>query len=231
MNSETFADRLYQIIKSQGSIAEFAHKNNITDSLLRAYLNKTSLPKLDKLVALANAAGVRLQWLATGEGPVYVKDLIEHIYSHSPCITSAVGAAMGNFVFIPMVSGKISAGSGLEPDNEIDMAVAFRKEWILRKGGPGNMSVIRIQGDSMVPTLQSGDLVLVNHRACSVTVNGGIYAIAVQDEIMIKRIVISVPDGKLRVISDNKNYPEFAVDQNTIIINGKVIWYSRDLER
>jgi len=50
---------------------------------------------------------------------------------------------------IPQVAGRISAGGGLEPDNTIELKMAFRKDWVDRKGNPHDMNIIRVQGGSM----------------------------------------------------------------------------------
>jgi phage repressor protein C with HTH and peptisase S24 domain len=50
------------------------------------------------------------------------------------------------------------------------------------------------------------------------------------DEIMIKRVQPSFPD-KLLVISNNKQYTPYEIATENIRVNGKLIWYARDLER
>ena len=136
------------------------------------------------------------------------------------------------FTLIPLMDGRISAGRGLLPNNIASVKVAFHKGWIKRKGSkPENLSLIKVDGDSMDPTLLSGDLVLVDHGRDYVASQGGIYAISIDGEIMIKRVQAIRPQGKLRVISDNKQYPPLEYEANEIIINGKVIWFARELER
>ena len=100
-----------------------------------------------------------------------------------------------------------------------------------RKGKPDQMSLIKVSGDSMEPTLLDGDLVLVNHARTRVAPQGGIYAMSIDDEIMIKRVQPVFESGKLRVISDNKAYDSFEIGTDRVKVNGKVIWYARDLER
>ena len=134
------------------------------------------------------------------------------------------------FVLIPQMAGSISAGAGLLPDDSVDLRVAFRRDWIARKGRTQNMSLIKVQGDSMEPTLLDGDLVMVNHGRDSIASQGGIYAISIDDEIMIKRVQPVFPD-RLLVISDNKRYPTQEIAAENVRVNGKVIWYARDLER
>jgi phage repressor protein C with HTH and peptisase S24 domain len=70
----------------------------------------------------------------------------------------------------------------------VDIKIAFRRDWIKKKGSPGNMSLIKVSGDSMQSTLLSGDIVLVDHGHNYIDPQGGIYAIAVDGEIMIKRV-------------------------------------------
>jgi phage repressor protein C with HTH and peptisase S24 domain len=135
------------------------------------------------------------------------------------------------YVLVPMMQGKVSAGPGLMADNTIEMTVAFRKDWLSRKGDPSRMSIVRVQGDSMEPTLQSGDVVLIDHTRHYIDAHGGIYAIAYDNEIMIKRLQVLMPDRKVKVISDNTKYESALLNEDQVTINGKVIWYGREIER
>ncbi|MBI5427181.1 MAG: LexA family transcriptional regulator [Nitrospinae bacterium] len=134
-------------------------------------------------------------------------------------------------IYIPAVKGRIGAGGGFEPDNTIELKLAFRKEWIEQRGNPKNMSLIRVHGDSMEPTLFSGDLLLIDHNQNHIDTYGGIYAISVNNEIMIKRLQLIRSEKKIKVISDNEKYqPEF-FDPKEITINGKLIWFAREYEK
>ena len=66
-NSALFAARLKQII-GENSASGFAKKCGLAESMLRKYLLGDSVPGADKLVRIAQAAGVSLLWLAIGEG-------------------------------------------------------------------------------------------------------------------------------------------------------------------
>ena len=136
-----------------------------------------------------------------------------------------------DFVLIPQVKGEIGAGNRLIPDDVIEIRVTFRRDWIQQKGDPRNMSFIKVRGDSMEPTLMSGDLILVDHGRNYIDPQGGLYAIAIDGKIAVKRIQIILPSKTFRIISDNKKYDVMEVDEGQIIINGKVIWFGRDLER
>ncbi len=133
------------------------------------------------------------------------------------------------FVYISQALGRISAGRGQVPENAVDVRIAFRKEWIWRKGDPANMALIKVDGDSMEPSLVSGDLVLVDRNRDYIDPQGGIYALALDDIIMIKRVQV-IADG-VRIISDNPKYEAFDVSSDRIRVNGKVVWFARELER
>jgi transcriptional regulator with XRE-family HTH domain len=65
-----FSDRLKKVISTE-SVNAFAEKSGITEGSLRKYLSGSSLPGLDKLVAISDTVQVNIQWLATGEGPMW----------------------------------------------------------------------------------------------------------------------------------------------------------------
>jgi transcriptional regulator with XRE-family HTH domain len=50
------------------SVAFFARKCGMAESVLRTYLNDRRMPSLNKAWAIAAAGGVTLDWLATGRG-------------------------------------------------------------------------------------------------------------------------------------------------------------------
>jgi len=131
-----------------------------------------------------------------------------------------------DFVTVPLMHGRISAGTGLLAQEGVDTCMCFRKEWIIRKGDPKDMSLIMVSGDSMEPTLSNGDVVLIDHSR-NYLHDYGIYAICVDDSILIKRLQ---PFGnKVQIISDNSKYPPIILDAADISINGKALWYAHDL--
>jgi len=134
-----------------------------------------------------------------------------------------------SFVYIPLVEGKISAGNGIIPNNVVIDFLAFRSDWIKKKGNPERMALIQVSGDSMYPTLQNGDLVMIDLDKKYLDPQGGIYAITVGEEIMIKRLQTLPAKGKIKIISDNKLYESYEMNPENVIINGKVIWFGREI--
>jgi phage repressor protein C with HTH and peptisase S24 domain len=89
-------------------------------------------------------------------------------------------------------------------------------------------SMIRVAGESMVPTLWPGDDILVDAAQTAVRGKGGVYVLRLDDVLMVKRVARGA--GGLVVISDNPEAPspgEVAADRAAII--GRVVWVSRTL--
>jgi phage repressor protein C with HTH and peptisase S24 domain len=231
MNSEmNLRSRLEKLISDEKPFA-WAKRIGINGATFNRIWNENGQLKSEHAGLIVKKTGVSGTWLLTGEGPMYAREAIETDAQEVKDRGGEYAAAHDDYVLIPVMQGKISAGGGLVPDNNIEMNCAFQRKWIARTGDPKNMSMIRIRGDSMAPTLLDGDMVLVNHGVNTVSASGGIYAITFGDEIMIKRVEKIFPSGQLEIRSDNPDYKSFVVDPIQVIINGKIIWYARSLER
>jgi hypothetical protein len=63
-----FKSRLQEAIGEE-SVSSFSRRCGAGESLLRGYLKQGNKPGVDHLVAIADAANVNIEWLATGRGP------------------------------------------------------------------------------------------------------------------------------------------------------------------
>lgn len=137
---------------------------------------------------------------------------------------------MGDYALVPKVKARLGAGSSLITDGEQAGLYAFRKDFLRRIGldGNGELALFDVMGDSMAPTIQHMDTVLVSMRETE-PVNGQIYAIRVDDELLVKRILRT--PGKLVVKSDNPAYESFEIDlaepSANVEIIGRVRWQGR----
>ena len=93
---------------------------------------------------------------------------------------------------------------------------------------PAALSLIRVAGDSMEPTLRDGDDILVDRDATSVR-SGAIYVLRVDDMLVVKRLIRQARDRLPVVIrSDNAAYPEIVVsDPASVQVVGRVLWCGR----
>jgi len=64
--SDTFANRLRSLIEGE-SIAGFARHVGVPEANIHTYLRGMT-PQMDKLIRIATACGITVEWLATGRG-------------------------------------------------------------------------------------------------------------------------------------------------------------------
>lgn len=148
----------------------------------------------------------------------------------SPAARRDVQKAIG-LVPIPQLQIGASAGPGsLADDDGIAGSMGFGPEWLKQlNADPAKLSLIRVDGDSMDPTLCDGDDIMVDHGAADLPLRDGIYVLRLDDVLLVKRLAVR-PGGRLSIRSDNSQYPDWedvAATETTII--GRVIWTGRRL--
>ena len=106
----------------------------------------------------------------------------------------------------------------------------FDERWLraLTQTPSSNLSIVRVEGDSMSPTLNAGDDILVDLGDCGDRLRDGIYVLRVDDALVVKRLALSPLARRVTVQSDNPAYPDWpdrALDEINCI--GRVIWSGR----
>jgi phage repressor protein C with HTH and peptisase S24 domain len=133
------------------------------------------------------------------------------------------------FSLVEKKAGAISAGSGLRQNDEVDFRLAFRNDWLEKFGGANQLFAMRVEGDSMEPTLMENDMVLINKNAITIGPGGGIFGINWRKMVLVKRLQLNLQTNKIAIKSDNSKYDSVYVDLDEIQVEGKVIWYGREL--
>jgi len=137
-------------------------------------------------------------------------------------------------VIVQRLDVQASAGPGAFDAGERPLGrIAFDAAWLRRLGlgggGRGRLSVIRVDGDSMVPTLADGDEILVDQNDGAARLRDGIYVIRLEGILVVKRIAVG-PGGRLSVRSDNEAYPGWPdLKPEAVDIVGRVVWIGRRL--
>ena len=205
----TLAQRIKMLIPEGVTQDQFAADADVPVPTFKRWLAGGSAPKLDAIIRIKESTGCDLNWLITGKG------------------TPGLGGG-ADLQLVRRFKVNASAGDGATVDEEQQIEpIAFRKEWLQKHiGVPArNLSVIEARGDSMEPTIRDGSLVLINHQVEQIE-NDGIYAFSIDDTLYIKRIQ-KLPDGRLRVKSDNDFYDDLFIEyppaENFRII-GQIKW-------
>lgn len=224
----TFPLRLKELIGDE-SLRTFAHMVGISEGGLRKYLPPgTSKPTFDKVVVIARYKNVNLEWLATGEGPKYPGD--------QP-LDTAVAVSKDDFdEEYALVDGyhvTVSTGHGAfnGDDTPVMRRLAFRRKWLkYRSFKPEQLKVVFAKGDSMEPTINSGDSLLIN-LASARPIDGEIFVVRLGDDLYAKRIQKRW-DGAIELLSDNKEYKEQVIpasELDRLAIIGQVVWIGKDV--
>lgn len=139
------------------------------------------------------------------------------------------------YAFIPQYDAKAAAGLGSEnPHVEVHSTLAFKRDWLKAKGvKPESLAVIYAVGQSMWPTINSGDVLLVDQSRIE-PADGQVFVLAGTDGAIVKRL-IQGPLGQWTLRSDNEDKDEYPDRShlrskgNEHRIIGKVIWRGGDL--
>lgn len=136
-------------------------------------------------------------------------------------------------VMVPRLDVGASAGYGAFAGAERAQShIGFDPAWLrdVAEGAPGQLSIIRVQGDSMAPTLIDGDDILVDSGDAADRLRDGIYVLRVEEALIVKRVALQPSGRRLRICSDNPHYPDWSdYDPETLAVVGRVIWAGRRL--
>lgn len=136
-------------------------------------------------------------------------------------------------VEIPEYDVRASMGDGFAVDREnIKDQWTFSRRYLVDelRLTLRNLVVIEVVGDSMEPTLRSGDRVLVDMGDRRIS-NPGIFVLWDGDGTVAKRLEL-VPNSKpqkLMRISDNPQHGRYEVLAEETVIIGRIVWFARRL--
>lgn len=213
----TLSERLTSLMYEKGiSQAELARLIGIKQpSVFKILSGETRNPK--KILEIATALNVDPHWLKTGEGdpdPSY--RIVEVSEPQNP-----------NTVRVDILDVEASAGNGayLSPTEQGLLSQEFDLTFFRQQFGRADakhLKLITVKGDSMAPTLESGDLLYVdiseNYFAAD-----GLYVFTFDGQTFIKRL--QKVGKKMLVISDNPTYKEWTFTQDDdVFIHGRVVF-------
>jgi phage repressor protein C with HTH and peptisase S24 domain len=128
---------------------------------------------------------------------------------------------------------RASAGPGAIPYEQAGKPYfAFDENWLksLTASPAGRLSIIRVEGDSMAPTLSAGDDILVDPGDCAERLRDGIYVLRADEALVVKRLALHPAGRRVTVQSDNPAYPDWPdCDIDDLQCIGRVIWAGRKI--
>jgi DNA-binding XRE family transcriptional regulator len=169
---------------------------------------------------LANLYGYNPIFLATGKGDKKLSNIVVH----------EITPNAENGITIPVFDHKPSAGRGsmmLDSDTVIG-GLTLNKDWLHKNvsySRPTNLAVLTAYGDSMSPTFNDGDILLVDRGVEDIRIDA-VYVIALNDELFVKRVQRGL-DGSVLVKSDNPLYDPYHINEDakeSLQVLGRVLW-------
>lgn len=212
---QTISERIAYAITTCGKKpGDLAREIGVSAARISQLKDGIGSVKAEHLFPLARATHVSAQWLAEGTGE----------QRHNVTDT--------DYALIPQHTAKGSAGNGHMNDHvEVKGSLVFKRDWLKRMGlKEGSLSVFYASGFSMAPTIDDGDVVLLDESQTTPQ-NRRIYAIRRPDgELIIKRLILTMTNGWI-IRSDNEDkrqYPdEVATDTDVghLQIIGRIVWH------
>jgi phage repressor protein C with HTH and peptisase S24 domain len=216
-------ERLRARIRQLGmNVAEVAREAGVNRSFVYDILRgRSQVPSLEKLTRVAKVVKVDPDWLLTGKGRVNGGDPITEDY-HNEFVAiqyAAVRPSMGGVAILEAVD---------RPGRNFH----FRRAWIRDrlKAAPSMLRVMAVQGDSMMPTLNEGDVILVDMNQRN-PIPPGVFVLHDGMGLVAKRLehVPMSDPPRVRIISDNSRYTPYECTAEEVNIVGRVRWYGREV--
>lgn len=132
------------------------------------------------------------------------------------------------------VRGEVSAsmGYGVTVYNENQTATYSISRQLAKDLGVCNchMEMIFAQGDSMMPTIEGGDSLLIDRSKKEIH-DGKIYCVRIESQLYAKRLQ-KIPPNTIVVVSDNPKYRSFEIDLSKYSdydfeVIGEIRWWGR----
>jgi hypothetical protein len=203
---------------------------NALDQLIRD--NGDDYVSLSRLLG-RNAAYVQ-QYIKRGSPrvlPEKERGILARYFGVDERVLGAAATVRDGLRLVPKLAIGASAGAGALTDVEaLAGKVGFDESWLRTMGvDPAQVTLIKVQGDSMQPTLNDGDDIMVDKSAALRAVKNGVHVLRMDDVLMVKRVMTG-KKGVLSVLSDNPASPQWPdVNAAKLTIIGRVVWVGRKL--
>lgn len=210
---KTFADRLNAAMEfagvSQGKLAAIIGVSQ--PAIQKMTSGKTRGSK--KILEIASALGVRAEWLADGSDPM--REDMSQPKGHDLMDRFKAGSDIYRIEVLDLV---VSAGPGrymLSETVEVLNAIEFtsdRARALFGSRTADDVKVMTVDGDSMYPTIKSGDRLFFDVSVREFTTDG-VYAFVYGKTFHVKRL--QMQGTKLVVLSDNPNLERWEIQEDT----------------
>ena len=187
---------------------------------------KGTAPKRTIQGKVAQALGISLAELLGTEAPYGEWAVpVAHTLPESPALEP------GELVVrVPLLSNAASMGTGSDVlhDDILVGQIDLSERWVTQRIKPTSPQALRFihaYGDSMSPTFEDGDILLVDTGMRDPKAIDGVYVMAANDRLYVKRVRQRL-DGSVEISSDNANVKTVDVlnGGSAVDVLGRVVW-------
>jgi len=190
-----FSERLAYMMSRRGiaSAAELSRLTGLTQVAIRNYMRGIKAPNAQALIKLTRALGSTADYLLTGS-PLRPDRI--------PLLSKIPGGLP-----VAFTDGEYPAGFGEEFIDRGDVT------------DPNAFALI-VEGDSMSPRINSGDIVIISPN--SDIVSRTVAAVALGDDRTLKTVLL-LDNGKVLLKPENEAYDPIIVDRSEVAFIGRVV--------
>lgn len=202
MTAQDFWDKVKHLLADQGkTFVWLCEQAGVSVQVMKNRIYKNRIPDVDETLKLLSVLGVTVEELFGVKSPASNPDF------------SLTGQKFTlNDQKIPVYEQFSSCGFGqYVPDSQIVENYIEIPEELKGKRLTGHLAASKIRGDSMEPTIFSGDTVICDNRGFN---EDGIYAVIYQGKGFVKRLQ-SVSEG-VKITSDNPVYEPVLVQKDSV---------------
>lgn len=246
----SFSEKLKLVIGNNETAHAWATRMEFPANQVGDWIKNDRTPRRGTLVQIAEKTGIPIEWWLFGEGePPGQQE--RHGFAAREERTKYVvrphqddedddyeewAGGIDRESFVPVRYFReacVSAGHGAVNSDHTPEALLFSREFLRTiNARPRDLYLVKVKGDSMLPTLQAGWTVMID--ASKRAVNSGIYVIRLAGQEVCKRLEAR-PGGVVKVISDNRLYDEYEINAASASaeefqILGTVVWFAGVLQ-
>ncbi len=206
---------------------ELAKRSQVKPSFIYDILNgKSANPSSIKLARVAQSLGVSLsQLVEPGDTP--------SVSTESPSTLPHIRNIEGGFIFPDYIDiTQTAKGMITIRKTPKDHVIGYAQRWFARQFGTDGQNIVqaKISGDSMHPTLQHNDTILID-TSQTIPSPPGLFVLFDGMGLIAKRIeyVKKETGDYVRITSDNSLYGHHEKPLDDIEIIGRIVWFSRQL--
>lgn len=218
-------------IPAWGGGKQLAKLVGVTEKAISKWLNAESMPGRANMHTLASRLNVRVEWLQHGsgskkEGAARQDESVARIPPRNFDLNTST-----EYTGVLQLDAHGSTGDGEDNSHvEIRGVMAFKSAWIrANRLNTKTLDVIYAKGHSMEPTINDGDVLLVDESKTEPK-DGQVFAMQSVDKgTIVKRLIKSDFDGWI-IRSDNPDKTRYGDENlrdgeiNEIRIIGRVVW-------